>query len=295
MGELRRQRRDHGERRLIDHGLVTEWSLHEVQPLATTYDGASSVWEARSPTYGRVVVKVGPRGHDSRREVAALKAWAGVGAVGLLAYDPDRRTLLLPRLTPGTALDPEVLDDDTCTRAIVAAASALAVPAGPDELGQLPGLELWLDDLDGHLASYPEDDPIGTEVVLTARETLVRLLESTTERVVLHGDLHHDNVLRHGDEWVVIDPHGYVGDPAVEPGTMLYNPIPYVFGMDQDGMAELVQRRLDLWSTESSLDPVRVRDWAFVKAVIAEVWSAEDSGRDTADARFARLLLPQGS
>ena len=58
--------------------------------------------------------------------------------------------------------------------------------------------------------------------------------------MVLHGDLHHDNVLRHGDGWVVIDPHGYVGDAAVEPATMLYNPIPYVFAMDDPQMADLI-------------------------------------------------------
>ena len=162
---------------------------------------------------------------------------------------------------------PEVLDDDACTRAIVGAARAIGVRAGPTDSARLPGLDAWLTDLDEHELRFPEDDPIGADLIGIARKTLLRLLETTTESVVLHGDLHHDNVLRHGDGWVVIDPHGYVGDPAAEPATMLYNPIPYVFERADVDVPSLVERRLHLWSEESDLDPERVRQWALVKAV----------------------------
>ena len=164
------------------------------------------------------------------------------------------------------------------------------MPATATETGRLPGLDVWLTDLDEHEVRFPEDDPVGSDLIAIARETLLRLLATTTQTVVLHGDLHHDNVLRHGDAWVVIDPHGYVGDPAAEPATMLYNPIPYVFERVGVDLPELVERRLHLWSEESGLDPERVRLWGLVKAVISEVWSAEDIGRAAVDVRVARLL-----
>ncbi len=50
-----------------------------------------------------------------------------------------------------------------------------------------------------------------------ARDTLAELVSSTGESVLLHGDLHHDNILLRGApdgavEWAVIDPKGIVGD-----------------------------------------------------------------------------------
>jgi len=32
--------------------------------------------------------------------------------------------------------------------------------------------------------------------------------------VLLHGDLHQDNILSHGDDWLVIDPKGVIGFPG---------------------------------------------------------------------------------
>jgi len=53
------------------------------------------------------------------------------------------------------------------------------------------------------------------------------LCASATDRVVLHGDLHHDNILLATREaWLAIDPHGIVGDPGYEVGAPLFNPDP---------------------------------------------------------------------
>lgn len=34
--------------------------------------------------------------------------------------------------------------------------------------------------------------------------------------VLLHGDLHQENILSHGDDWLVIDPKGVIGFPINE-------------------------------------------------------------------------------
>ena len=56
-------------------------------------------------------------------------------------------------------------------------------------------------------------------------ETLYdELMRSSTETVVLHGDLHHWNILRSEREpYLVIDPKGYFGDPGYEVGAFLAN------------------------------------------------------------------------
>lgn len=57
------------------------------------------------------------------------------------------------------------------------------------------------------------------------REALYdELMAASEERVVLHGDLHHWNILSGQREpWLVIDPKGLVGDPGYEVGAFLAN------------------------------------------------------------------------
>ncbi len=43
---------------------------------------------------------------------------------------------------------------------------------------------------------------------------------------MLHGDLHHDNILQNGNYWVVIDPKGLIGEPAYEVSSFIRNSIP---------------------------------------------------------------------
>ena len=89
---------------------------------------------------------------------------------------------------------------------------------------------------------------IPDEILSKARNLRDKLLDTTTKEVLLHGDLHHDNILKNGDResrcsskrengqatskplgedgWLVIDPKGFIGDPAFEPAAYLCNPIP---------------------------------------------------------------------
>jgi streptomycin 6-kinase len=38
------------------------------------------------------------------------------------------------------------------------------------------------------------------------------LLSSPCKQLVLHGDLHHDNILNDGNDWLTIDPKGIIGE-----------------------------------------------------------------------------------
>lgn len=113
---------------------------------------------------------------------------------------------------------------------------------------------------------------------------------------MLHGDLHHDNILRATREpWLAIDPHGVVGDPGYEVGALLYNPDPE----DRDeALTALVPSRVEQLADELGMPQERVVAWGFVKAVLSEVWTVEDwSGSAPAPVSraldVARLLRPR--
>ncbi len=97
------------------------------------------------------------------------------------------------------------------------------------------------------------------------------------EPVLLHGDLHHENILAAEREpWLAIDPKGLVGEPAYEVGAWLRNPMPQLLDMPQPG--RILARRINQLAEELGFDRARLRDWGLAQAMLSAWWSMEDSG-----------------
>jgi streptomycin 6-kinase len=122
------------------------------------------------------------------------------------------------------------------------------------------------------VALVPEQDERACEVLAAAERTAADLLRTAPADVLLHADLHHENVLwdrRRG--WLAIDPHGLTGDPAYEFAPLLHNPLsmePYV--------ADLALHRCARLAEASGIEQERIRAWGFVQAVLSAVWSLDE-------------------
>jgi len=148
---------------------------------------------------------------------------------------------------------------------------------------------------DGYATAHGHSGPLPIDLVVRAGGLMRELCASATERVVLHGDLHHDNILRATREpWLAIDPHGIVGDPGYEVGALLFNPDP---DNRDDALTALVPSRIEQLADELVMPVDRVVAWGFVKAVMSDVWSAEDwpaaASPISRALDVARLLLPR--
>ena len=107
--------------------------------------------------------------------------------------------------------------------------------------------------------------------------------------MLLHGDLHHDNILASTSSgWVAIDPKGIVGDPGYEVGTFMLNQLPV--GAADSVVQELSKQRLSIFSAELQISRERLAGWAFCHAVLSALWSFEDSEEWRATIRLAKLL-----
>jgi streptomycin 6-kinase len=146
-----------------------------------------------------------------------------------------------------------------------------------------------------YLSEHPGDAPLPRLLVSRALSLFDDLVASASTSVLLHGDLHHDNVLSDvtaPSGWVAIDPHGWVGDPGFDVGPLLYNPDP---SQRSDGLLRLVPGRVDQLAELLGLARERVVAWGFVMGVLSEVWSTEDSAEYSPDRALdvALLLEPQ--
>jgi streptomycin 6-kinase len=242
-----------------------------------------------------VVLKLGVTkpGHLAT-QAAALRTFAGHGAVRLIAYDATRGALLLERADPGTLLRTLVEhDDEQATAAAIGVMRRLHAappPTGPDA-DLLPDLIEERASFDRYLREHPTKVPLPQDLVERAASVLVDLCAGAP-RVLLHGDLHHDNILRSDrDGWLAIDPFGVHGDPGFEAGAMLYNPDPE---RHDDALLGLVPARIEQLAEGLGQPVDRIIAGGFVMAVLSEVWTTEGDGVPGGrPLDVARLLLPR--
>ncbi|WP_158079546.1 aminoglycoside phosphotransferase family protein [Actinomadura sp. CNU-125] len=267
--------------------VARDWSLDVGETFDLSFHWVAAV---RREDGTAAVLKLGPTepGHLAH-EAAALDVFDGRGAVRLLACDAERGALLLERAEPGTMLRGLVPDrDGDATGALVEVMGRLHRPAPPD--CGLPAVEAEGAAFAEHLDRFPGDGPLPRHLVERAARLFGELCADSAERFVLHGDLHHDNVLRGGREpWLAIDPHGVVGDRGYEIGPVLYNPDP---GVRDERLRDLVPARIERLADGLGMPVDRAVAWGFASCVLSEVWEAQGGEPGGRALDVARLLLP---
>jgi len=209
---------------------------------------------------GKYVVKIGIGTPEGSREAVALMEYGGEGAVPVVRQDSDRRAMLLERISPGIMLT-EVPDEE----ATVIAADVLAKLWRPTS-GDFPGLAEWTQALE-KIAAQPH--PLPANILERAVRQRRELLETAPESVLLHGDLHHYNILRSEEKgWLAIDPKGVIGERA-------YDIVAYLLNPRRMTPAETA-KRIEIFSERLGLDSERVRAWAFVQSMVSACWTVED-------------------
>ncbi len=238
------------------HGLR---DLQEVTNL--TYNYVLSGFQGDNP----IILKLGLDNSGLKREALALKCFAGCGAVKVLAE--DNGILLLERAVPGTSLKSYFPDREQESIEIVCGIMKKLHQASIPSVNNFPHIKDWLEALDGDL-----EIPVHT--LQKAREIRDKLLKTAEPDVLLHGDLHHDNLLQNVNDWLVIDPKGVIGESAYEVAAFIRNPIPEL--LNHDDAPNIIQGRVTRFAAALELPERRIIDWCFVQAVLAWIWALED-------------------
>lgn len=219
------------------------------------------------------VLKAGVPCAELRNEISALRHYDGRSAVRLLEADPGRGLLLLERVAPGTPLE-ELDDDEEATRIAASVMQRLWRP--PPAGHEFPTVGGWLRGFERHRARCdggPGPFPVG--LFDRAEALAAELLASSAPPVVLHGDLHHWNILcGEREPWLAIDPKGVIGEPAYEAGALLRNPRPHY--LQWPGIDRIMTRRVEILAETLGFDRGRIAGWGLAQAVLSACWSYDD-------------------
>lgn len=220
-------------------------------------------------------------------EAETLRLVEGDGMVRLLEWDQKQGALLLERCEPGTLLSSLVAEDDA--RATTMASAVMRRPWRPAPAGYpFKTVTDWGRGFARLRAAFDgTSGPLPSARFEEAERLFTELCASMAEPVLLHGDLHHENILAaRRQPWLAIDPKGVIGEPAYETGALLRNQLFHL-----PDPQRVTARRIDQLSGELGLDRERIRQWALAQAVLSAVWTAEDHGQGWEEAMACADLL----
>lgn len=218
-----------------------------------------------SPVVLKIIKHLGDEWHSGD----ILRAFEGCGTVRV--YESDPGAVLLERLDPGNDLIKLVQDgnDERATEILAHVISQLANHAAPEGCATVFD---WARGFDRYVDTANQQ--VDASLVRKAQKLYQRLAKSSSRTMLLHGDLHHYNVLFDAKRgWVAIDPKGVVGELEYEVGAILRNPIEQP---DCFASHDVIERRLRILTNSLQLDYRRTLQWSFAQAVLSVIWDVED-------------------
>ncbi|WP_407269977.1 aminoglycoside phosphotransferase family protein [Radiobacillus sp. PE A8.2] len=217
-----------------------------------------------------VILKLGIPGFDFTNEIKTVQAYHSVGCAGLLKSNPDGGAMLLEQLVPGTMLKAEV-NEQVAIEQFVKVWKAIRRPisTGLD----CPTISDWAKGLKRYLANFSnEDGPIITDHIKLAYTYFKQISETSEKAELLHGDLHHQNILFSEEKgWLAIDPKGVAGDRYFDLISFLVNEL-----HNKSNPKEILGNRVDALVSVLDLDRERLLKAAFAMATLYACWGIED-------------------
>ena len=250
---------------------VTKWKLVNVRPFMHVTATNNYVAVVHSQLYkSDFVLKVGLK-NVIGSEIIALQKFQGDDCVKLINFDEEKSGLLLEYIQPGTSLKDLFLggQEERSIKIFVDVVKKLHEDKNCFELSTFKTVEQRLDLLYQFKSNQISDRLLDKSCMVS--DKLIRTQEQLR---LLHGDLHHENILQRGDEWVAIDPQGVVGELECEVASFMCNPMFTL--LQQQNLQQLIENRFVLVSKFLNFDKQRLIDWSFVQAVLAACYSEQD-------------------
>jgi streptomycin 6-kinase len=211
----------------------------------TTADGEQAVLKVQQPH------------RESEHEAVALQLWDGDGAVRLLDSEPEEHALLLERCVPGTPLS--AAGGEAALDVFVELLPRLWKPTGAPFGTLAAEAAWWAESLEETWERF--GCPFERRLLDAALEALSQLPRTQGQQVLLHQDLHGDNVLAAAREpWLAIDPKPLTGERE-------FAVAPIVRSTELGHSRRAVIGRLDRLTSELGLDRERARGWTIGQTI----------------------------
>ncbi len=254
------------KRRYID--FIKKYWLAE--NIITIYDEEdSAVYFADTCKYGAIAMKVNDNGEEIIREYSALEGMRGERCATV--YNClSGEAIIIERIIPGNSLREE-LDLDKRIEAFCETFKAIHKIPKNEEIYY--NYLIWLENAVDFCVNNGIDNEL-TEKIKIARDIGKELFDKYPERYLLHGDLHHDNILLKKDgKYSIIDPKGVIGPRIFDIPRFVLNELDE--NLNKTGK-EHILTVINKLTCILDYDESDIRKLFFMETMLANIWCVED-------------------
>ena len=268
---------------------LQQWTLRDPELLAR--NPTSNVYAVTLNAEKVILKLLTPIGvEDEYAGADALRHFDGEGAVRLLAYDDGAHLLEY-------AGDQELAQlvwrgDDLPAAEIIA--TLLNKLHHPQTAIPVPTWRTLRERFRELFRQAERDAALGTESIYVRGARMAeRLLATSREECVLHGDIHHHNIRLHPVRgWLVYDPKGLYGERLYDAANTLCNPSnARERVMSEERMLAITQVLADGMGVNVS----RLRAFVFAYACLSASWFGDDDNSDVKDVKHQVLTVAQNA
>lgn len=240
--------------------LMRRWGLTaEGEPLAGVGGVVLFVRQGGAPA----VLKIAT--NPEERRGAFLMTWyGGDGAARVLAHQHD--ALLLERASDDRSLTAMAKggQDDEATAILCEVATRLHRPRTAPRPELVP-LKTWFRALEPAARTHGG-------ALARAHAAAAELFAEPRDVIVLHGDIHHGNVLHDAVRgWLAIDPKGHLGERGYDYANKVLNP-EVALAAEPGRMA----RRIEVIAQAAGLERRRLLLWVLAYTGLSSAWTMQD-------------------
>ncbi len=255
--------------------LKKQWHLSDISPVENmSYNYVAKAIKGKAEP---VVIKIHCDNKAYLEEFHSLHFFHGKGAVKLIDHDDQYKALLLEQAIPGKSLKDFYPQFTNEVMLIYVNVMHELHNQHDNTYENYRHIEAWLKSID-----RAAQNALPTNLINKAINLKNKLLNSSQINILLHGDLHLDNIVQGSknhqslsqNKWISIDPKGIIGEPEFEIAAF---DILTSSEMTEPNALALFQERTYKLSKISDLSHQRILQWIFVRVVLAAAWFIEDN------------------
>jgi streptomycin 6-kinase len=257
-----------------------KWSLINIQ--LKSHLSANLIFTCHSDQFGDVVLKIGyPDSPEIVTEVNALKEYDGGKFCKVYEADIEAGIFLEEHIVPGIALRAEPSLDD---RLSIFCELYQDLHITSDNIEAYPTYKHWVYRITEYMSTRQDCTDLYLKMK-KAKATFDAVSLDYNKELLLHGDVHHDNILqnRHGS-YTIIDPKGVIGDPVFELSRFILNEF-------DDEVTPTLQSKVSYIITTLAarlhIPSHILKQCLYVEMTMAVCWCAESSADPT---ELAKLM-----
>lgn len=227
---------------------------------------------AKSPEYGDVALKIGVPHPELFTEMEALTLYQGRNICTCYDLDKELGAMLLERIIPGPNLE---TTPNLHNQLLIAAdlISQLPIPISSDH--GLPTYADWVERTFAKVRKNDKVDPVTLTFVDEAESMFSEIKSWDCPPMLLHGDLHHKNILQKQDgSWVAIDPKGVVGVACMESARFITCHMEFVTGETE--RVHHLDDMITVFSKKFGESKWRIAVCLFVLCVVSVCWRYDE-------------------